>query len=177
MSSSKSEKVKGFLRYSVAHHPICWQYRDHLIRIRGWSLCLGCTGFYSGFILGGITIFLGVFTHVTWEALIFLAIVFSLPTMFRLVDFSFFNSSDRRLRIVFRGFLGLGIVIGIYSIFVAPSFEFQFLQVLLGLVFYAGITVQRIRSGRKEWDLLCATCSFSRNTKCPGMERLFTWQK
>ena len=177
MSSSKTEKIKGFLRYSLAHHPVCWQYRDHLIRVKGWHLCLGCTGFYSGFILGGIGIILGFLQNVDWEGLIILAIIFYLPTMLRLANMRGFNSSNRKLRITFRGSLGIGIVVGLYSIVIAPSFEIQLLQVLIGIVFYSVISYKRIKSGTADWDTLCVTCTFTRNSSCPGMEPLFTWRE
>ncbi len=177
MSNSKSEKIKGFLRYSLAHHPICWQYREHLIRIRGWSLCLGCTGFYSGLFLGFLLILLGLLDNIKWFGLVLLAILLYLPTLFRLANIKGFITTKRYLRILFRELLGIGIAVGIFSIWRAPSFEIQVLQVLIGISFYAFITFKRIKSGSKEWDDLCATCTFDRNAKCPGMEPLFTWRK
>ena len=177
MSSSRTEKLKGFLHYSLAHHPICWQYREHLIRVKGWSLCLGCTGFYSGFIFGAIVIFLGFLQHILWIELIILAILLYLPTMLRLAKVLIFDSTNRKLRIGFRGLLGLGIAVGLYSIIVAPYFEIQLLQVLIGVTFYGIITIKRIKNGTKEWDALCETCTFSRNAQCPGMEPLFTWRE
>ncbi|MHA2388141.1 MAG: DUF2085 domain-containing protein [Candidatus Hodarchaeales archaeon] len=177
MSSSKTEKIKGFVRYSLAHHPVCWQYREHLLRVKGWSLCLGCTGLYSGFILGTIIILLGILHPLEWGELIILAIILYLPTMLRLTHISAFDSSNRKLRISFRGSLGVGIAVGIYSIIKAPSFEIQVIQVLIGIVFYGIISYKRIKSGTKEWDALCDTCSFNRNTACPGMEPLFTWRE
>jgi uncharacterized membrane protein len=177
MSSSKTEKIMGFLRYSLAHHPVCWQYREHLLKVKGWSLCLGCTGFYSGLFLGGFVIFLGLLRDVDWLELIILAIILYLPTMLRLADVRGFNSSNRKLRISFRGLLGVGIAVGIYSILFAPSFEIQALQILIGMAFYTLITFQRIKNGTGKWDALCDTCSFNRNANCPGMEPLFTWRE
>ncbi|MHA2345143.1 MAG: hypothetical protein ACXACP_00350 [Candidatus Hodarchaeales archaeon] len=177
MNSSKTEKVKGFLRYSLAHHPTCWQYREHLIRVNGWSLCLGCTGFYSGFIIGLIVIFLGFLQAFGWTELIILAIFLYLATFLRLANVPFFNSSSRKLRISFRGLLGIGIAVGLYSITIAPSFEIQIFQVLLGITFYGIISFKRVKTGPKEWDTLCESCTFTRNTNCPGMNPLFTWRQ
>ena len=177
MVRSKSEKIKGILRYSLAHHPVCWQFREHLIRINGWSLCLGCTGFYSGFIIGTIPILFGVLNNFKWIELIILAILFFFPTIFRLVDLPFFNSFNRKVRFSFRGLLGIGIAVGIYSIIKAPSFEMQIFQVILGILFYGILSFKRYKTGTEEWDSLCETCSFTRNTKCPGMEPLFTWRE
>ncbi len=177
MSAPKTDKVKGFLRYSLAHHPTCWQYREHLIRMKGWSFCLGCTGFYSGVILGTIFIFFGLLQEIKWLGLVSLAILLYLPTMLRLVNIPLFNSSSRKLRIIFRGLLGIGIAIGILSIIRAPSLEIQFFQVFIGLLFYGIISYVRVKKGPKEWDVLCETCTFTRNTNCPGMNPLFTWRE
>jgi uncharacterized membrane protein len=177
MVRSKSERAKGIFRYLLAHHPICWQFREHLIRINGWNLCLGCTGFYSGFLLATIIILFGFLDSLSWMQLVILAIFFYLPTMLRLGNITLFNPSHRNIRISLRGLLGVGIAIGIFSIINAPSFELQIFQIILGSLFYGILTFKRYRTGPKEWDSLCETCTFTRNIKCPGMEPLFTWRE
>lgn len=176
MANTKLNRLKGFIRYSLAHHPICWQYRNHLIKFKGWYFCLGCTGFYSGFLAGIVLIFGGLFSKISWINLIFIAIIFWIPTILRLVNIKYFNTPKRSLRLIFRFLLGIGIALGIYSIFFAPTPLLQIIQILIGLLFYGIITVYRVRNGPQEWNRLCETCTFTRSKSCPGLSPLFIWR-
>ncbi len=176
MGIPKTSRITGFLRYSLAHHPVCWQFRDHLIRVGGWSLCLGCTGFYGGFIAGiGLIVFGGLSTF-SWFELIVLAFILWIPTLLRLGNLMFFNTARKGYKFVFRVLLGVGIAVGVYSIFIAPSLIIQITQILIGILFYSGLTINRIRKGPQEWDRLCEACTFTRNNYCPGLKPLLIWR-
>ncbi len=175
MSISKL-KVSSFIRYSLAHHPICWQFRDHIINIKGIRLCLGCTGFYTGFFLGLLVGYIWLVDRLAWLYFIMFALFLWIPTIFRLMNVPFFTTTNRRLRFLFRWLLGIGIGIGVISILVAPSVGFQVLQVIIGLLFYIGMTIKRVKGGLRDWDALCNTCTFTRNLNCPGMGPLLAWR-
>jgi hypothetical protein len=89
---------------------------------------------------------------------------------------AFFTSDVKVYRFLFRWSLGLGTGVGIISILVAQSLILQIVQVAIGLIFYIGISIKRIRSGLSDWDVLCETCTFTRSGNCPGMEPLFAWR-
>jgi hypothetical protein len=38
-----------------AHHPDCYRYDHHLVRIGGTALCLGCVSLWTGVVLGAVT--------------------------------------------------------------------------------------------------------------------------
>jgi uncharacterized membrane protein len=120
--------IKGFIRMSLAHHPVCALYNNHLIRIKGVSLCLGCTALYSGMFIGIILLITGILYTIEWKYLVLVAFIMFLPTILRLLDFSIFGTSNKNLRFFYRFILGLGIIIGIASILKAPTIQIQIIQ-------------------------------------------------
>lgn len=167
------ERLIGLLKLSLAHHPLCWQYRNHTIKIFNIKFCLGCTGFYSGLTIGGLIIlFTSFFSPFSWIELVVLSTLLYLPTMLRLLNASFFNTSNKYLRLLFRFLLGFGISTGVLSIFIAYNLLMQILQVLLGVGLYAGLTIQRARN--KDLFKECETCSFTRSPTCPGFKPFHT---
>ena len=167
----KREKFKGFIKLSLAHHPICWHYRMHTIRIRGVALCLGCTGFYSGMIIGIVLTLIGGINRLNWEELVVIATLMFLPTILRLFKIKPFNSKLRETRFFLRWLLGVGVAIGIYSIFNAPNEVIGFVQLFLGIGLYSTISYRRIRSGNF-WSE-CQDCSFHPSPDCPGFSPFY----
>lgn len=161
-----NERLLGILCLSIAHHPLCWQYRNHIIRINNLHLCLGCTGFYSGFLFGLLIFLFSNINLLAWEFLIFIGLILYIPTILRLLNLSFFNSSRKDLRIFFRFLLGFGVTIGLISIFKAPNYLISGIQLLLGIVLYFGIGIKRALS--KDLWMECEECTFSPSPYCPG---------
>jgi hypothetical protein len=162
----KRERFRGFIKLSLAHHPLCWHYRPHTIRFKNVAFCLGCTGFYSGIIIGIIFIISSGLHQLNWEELVTMAIFTFLPTLLRLLNFKLFNSKQRGLRFVFRWLLGVGVAIGLFSIFKAPNQIIGLIQIGLGIGLYSIISYRRIRSGNF-WQE-CQDCSFNPSPDCPG---------
>lgn len=163
------ERLVGLLKLSLAHHPLCWQYRNHTIKIFNIKFCLGCTGFYSGLTIGGLFIlFTSLFSPYSWTELVFLSTLLYLPTMLRLINLPFFNTSNKNLRLLFRFLLGFGVSTGLLSIFIANNLLIQITQFLLGIGLYAGLTIHRARN--KDFFKECETCSFTRSPTCPGFK-------
>ncbi len=165
------EQFKGFVRLSLAHHPTCWQYRLHTIRIKNVAVCLGCTGFYSGMIIVFLFMMITGLHRMDWEILVLLASIFFLPTILRLLKIKPFISKQRKYRFVFRWLLGAGVTIGLFSIFSAPNRVIGLLQIVLGISLYAIISLKRIRSGNF-WEE-CQDCSFNPSSSCPGFEPFY----
>lgn len=164
-----SSKFIGFLKLSLAHHPVCWQYRNHTIKIFNIKFCLGCTGFYSGFFVGSVLILLtSLFSSFSWSELVLISTLFYLPTMLRLISVPYFKTSNKELRLLFRFLLGVGIATGLLSIFIISNLLIQIIQVLMGFGLYAGITLKRVLD--KDAFKECETCSFIRSRSCPGFK-------
>ena len=162
----KRERYKGFIKLSLAHHPMCWHYRLHTFRFRNVALCLGCTGFYSGTIIGILFIFMSGINRLNWEELVTVATIMFLPAILRLLRIEPFNSKRREYRIIFRWLLGVGVVVGIFSIFNAPNQVIGLIQIVLGIGLYSIISYRRIKSGNY-WSE-CQDCSFNPSPECPG---------
>ncbi|MHA2365706.1 MAG: hypothetical protein ACXAC7_17240 [Candidatus Hodarchaeales archaeon] len=163
--------LKGFLKLSLAHHPICWQYRNHVIRFKDWSFCLGCSGFYSGLFLGLGIILLGLLTYFSWFDLILIALLLYFPTIFRILNIPLFTSSKKSFRFIFRFSLGNGIAVGLLSIWIANDIYLQLFQILFGLGFYIALSFKRIID--KESFQECNTCTFLRGSNCPGFKSFY----
>ncbi|MHA1168470.1 MAG: hypothetical protein ACTSP4_01325 [Candidatus Hodarchaeales archaeon] len=160
------DKFKGFLRLSLAHHPLCWHYRLHRIHFLGIELCLGCTGFYLGMIAGIIPVFARMLDNIEWASLVFIASLFFLPSILRIISFPRFNSKNRLPRFLFRFLLGIGVTIGIVSITVAPDPIIAIFQLVLGLGLYITINIKRAMS-KDAWNE-CTECTFTMSLACPG---------
>ena len=161
------ERLFGLLKLSIAHHPLCWQYRNHTIKIFNTKFCLGCTGFYSGFFLGSIIIiFTSFFSNFNWVNLVLLSTILYLPTILRIINIPFFNTSNKQLRLIFRLLLGFGISTGLLSIYIASNFLIQLVQFFMGIGLYAGLTIHRAKN--KDLFKECETCTFQRSDNCPG---------
>ena len=163
--------VKGFFTLMLAHHPICWQYRNHVIRIYNIPVCLGCFGVYSGIITGIGLLWIGMFLGQTWIRLVTLAILLYTPTILRIVEFPFFTTSKKWIRFLFRYCLGLGIAIGLLSIYIASSIQIQVIQVLFGIILYIALNLQRVFN-KDQWKE-CDCCSYYRSNNCPGFRSFF----
>ncbi|MFX1285796.1 MAG: DUF2085 domain-containing protein [Promethearchaeota archaeon] len=162
----RKEQFKGFVKLSLAHHPLCWQFKAHTIRIGGIVLCLGCTGFYSGILIGTFIVIFGRLFQFEWLVLVSIATILAFPTILRLLKIPFFASTNKILRLLYRWLLGIGVSIGLVSIFKAPHLIIGLIQFVLGFGLYLGIALNRMRS--KEMWTECQDCSYSISLECPG---------
>lgn len=163
------ERFKGLIKLSLAHHPLCWHYRLHTIRFRNVSFCLGCTGFYSGIILGILFVYMSGIHRLNWGELVTIVTILFLPTILRLLNIEPFNSKQRKLRFIFRWLLGVGVAVGIFSIFNAPNQFIGFAQLVFGIGLYSMISYRRLKSGNSgDFWSECQDCSFTPSPECPG---------
>lgn len=139
-----------------------------MIRVRSWSFCLGCTGFYSGLLVGIMVGFFVIPAPLDWSILIGIAVFLAMPSIARLIGMPPFSSSSRLPRFAFRVLLGCSVGLGIYSISIAPSIATKLIQVAIGIVVYLAIGFHRVRNAGA-WNEICDTCSFERSVHCPGM--------
>ncbi|MFX0086435.1 MAG: hypothetical protein ACFFAU_12265 [Candidatus Hodarchaeota archaeon] len=162
----RNKRLLGLLYLSVAHHPLCQYYRNHLIRLNNLALCLGCVGLYSGLGIGILVLVLINTENYDWELLIFLALMLYMPTILRLLNFPLFNSSRRIFKLLYRFLLGLGVAVGFLSILKVPNFFLGFFQFALGVFLYFSIAIKRVLS-KDVWKE-CESCVFSPSPDCPG---------
>ncbi|UCG02167.1 MAG: DUF2085 domain-containing protein [Candidatus Heimdallarchaeota archaeon] len=155
------------MKLSLAHHPICGQFRSHTFSVGGLFLCLGCTGFYSGVLIGGLIILIVRAFQLDWFTLVCISAAMFLPTIFRLMKIPVFSSEDKYIRFLFRLLLGAGVAFGLTSIVKAPHVLIGLIQLILGVGLYLGIGINRIRS--KNMWLECQDCTYTLSTECPGL--------
>lgn len=161
-----NRRLLGLFHLSIAHHPLCQYYQNHVIRVNHLALCLGCTGFYSGLGIGIFILLISNMKHFVWEILVFIALILYTPTILRLLNFPLFNSSRKSFRFIYRFLLGLGVSVGFFSILIVPNFFLGIFQFFLGVCLYLSIGIKRILS-KDVWNE-CKNCSFSPSPDCPG---------
>ncbi len=138
-------------------------------------MCLGCTGFYSGILIGILLTFISGLYQLNWEVLVTLAVLMFFPTLLRLLKVRPFNSKLRVFRLIFRWLLGFGVAVGLFSIFNAPNSIIGLIQVVLGVGLYSLISYRRIKSGN--FWLECQECSFNPSPDCPGLSPFYLPKK
>ncbi|MFX0122097.1 MAG: hypothetical protein ACFFAE_00535 [Candidatus Hodarchaeota archaeon] len=163
----KIERLKGFAKLSLAHHPLCWHFKTHTLSIGGISFCLGCAGFYSGVLIGVLIMVMWRIFQLDWITLVCIATAMFLPTIFRLIKIPLFSSEDKYIRFFFRWVLGIGVAFGLVSIVKAPHLMIGLIQFILGVGLYLGIGINRIRS--KDMWIECQDCKYTISTSCPGL--------
>ena len=154
----------GFLKMSLAHHPLCYFYRHDVIRVpffRSYPLCLGCTGVYSGMLFMLLDIFAGFF-HPNWNLAIEVFFVCMIPTFIRF--FITIPKKMKLLRFATRFLLGLAVGIGLFSLEIAPNVFLLILQLFIGILIYLLLARQRAKDPYPE----CIPCSFNPSKACPG---------
>ena len=160
---------KGFIKMSLAHHPLCYFYRNDIIRLpffRNYPLCLGCFGVYSGILLMLLVLFLGFF-HPNWNLAVILSLLFLVPTCIRFI--LIIPKKMKMLRLLTRLLLGFAIGIGLYSLTIVPNILLLVLQLLLGIVIYILLAIQRTRNPYPE----CLPCIYNPSKACPGLSPFF----
>jgi hypothetical protein len=163
----KIERLKGFVKLSLAHHPLCEHFRSHTLQIGGINLCLGCSGFYGGILIGILVIVISWnLTRIEWFSLVVISTVMLLTTIFRLMNIPFFSTKRKSLRLLFRLLLGFGVAIGLVSLVIVPNVLIGLIQFLLGMGLYLGIGINRIRS--KDMWIECQDCLHTISINCPG---------
>jgi len=113
-----------------------------------------------------------------WEELVIIATTLFIPTILRLLHIKPFNSKQRTLRFIFRWLLGIGVTVGIFSIFNSPNQYIGFIQLVLGIGLYSMITFRRLQSEHSgNYWFECQECSFTPSPECPGYSPFYMAKK
>ena len=64
-----------------AHHPDCYRYDHHLVRFRNTSLCLGCLGLWTGFILSFLLLFQNLWLSLNLWHNFLVGLILLIPTI------------------------------------------------------------------------------------------------
>jgi len=143
---------------NLAHHPTCEKYDNHIIRIFGRALCIGCTFFYTGFIISTIIFFstANIFIR-NWNiSMIIWAIGFVLFSLF-LVQLQI--KEIKILKIILRFCLGFGSSLMIFSILVKIPFNWIGIVVrIIAVVFYYFLYKLFFKLRKRKTDNYCIDC-------------------
>jgi len=149
-----------------AHHPDCYRYDHHLLRVGRRPLCLGCCCLWSGVALG-----LPTSTLVPPWWLVALGLALVAPTALQPYI------QRKPFKIVARSMLGVGCAWYVLGLIVAPSWDPQGLAVRLAGAGLFHLLYRALRQLRqKRLNDPCAECPHGRKPFClhylPQFERL-----
>lgn len=98
MTSNLFDKLKlnRSQYWFIAHHPVCDRYSNHLIFIKGYPFCLGCTFMYLGVLFGVVVVNLIPWNTVSFATSLSCHLLLLLPTAIQpWIQYKFFKKIAR----------------------------------------------------------------------------------
>lgn len=108
----------------LAHHPLCGEFEDHVFKIRGRYVCIGCATVYPSAILTALL--LSITNSSSFEIALPIALSAFALNLMR------FLSKSHRLSILFNASLGVSLGASLLSAIHAPE-NLQLVVVFVGL--------------------------------------------
>lgn len=109
----------------LSHHPLCGKFEDHIFKIRGRYVCIGCATVYPSAV---VTILLLSIMNMSS-----FAIVFPIALSSFAVNLMRFLDKSHRLSLTFNAILGVSVGASLLSAIYAPK-DIQLAVILVGLV-------------------------------------------
>jgi hypothetical protein len=97
----------------LSHHPLCGKFEDHVFKIRGRYVCIGCTTVYPSAILTALVLWIGNSSS--------FAIAFPIAVSAFALNLLRFSSRSHRLSILFNISLGVSLGASLLSAIYAPE--------------------------------------------------------
>jgi len=136
---------------TIAHHPTCSRYKNHLFKIGKIYLCVGCTSVYSTLSIFLILFF--IYKAFFLQHFIILPLLFLYGTTTAVLQ-SLTKPKNKWVKALLRSNLGLGLGAYLAIIFLTPSW-----WIMVLLIFLAGVGVYVYNLTRKGANMaLCQTC-------------------
>lgn len=138
----------------LSHHPLCGRFDDHMLKVRGRYVCLGCVTVYPSAIVAGLSLFaLDVSSF---------AIVFPIALFAFALNLLRFLSKSHRLSVLFNASLGISLGASMLSAIYAP----QNLQLPIVMVVLAVAVSFSFLKGRRVFAV-CKSCErYSEFPRC-----------
>ena len=146
----------------LSHHPLCSSFKDDLIIIKGWKLCLGCTISYPitlGILLGSPWLFYG-----NWDTIKLLE--WGIPLGLMQILSTFGLTKFRLVKVIIK--ISLGIGTGLTTIAILTLHLPWSLKIL---IFICCIQIASIPAGLRTRNIRkkCIKCPYKAQwNSCPG---------
>jgi hypothetical protein len=108
----------------LSHHPLCGKFEDHVFKIRGRYMCIGCATVYP---FAVVTVLLLLITNMSS-----FAIAFPIALSSFAVNLMRFLSKSHQLSLAFNAILGVSVGASLLSAVYAPK-DIQLAVVLVGI--------------------------------------------
>lgn len=152
-----------------SHHPACKFYSNHILWIRNVPFCLGHFGMISGIGLGSVLLF--SFNFINWWLNLIIGICLYLPTLAQ-IKFKL----PKVLKLISRGFLGVGIVFQFTFIYLLPWDLMNLVLKIILLIIFWKVRAETLKLRGQNLDNPCINCEEGIypfcNYKRPYIEKL-----
>jgi len=97
----------------LSHHPLCGRFEDHVFRIRGRYLCIGCATVYPSALVTALLLLM--------VSPVSFAVIFPIALSFFALNLMRFLSKNHRLSVLFNVSLGISLGAALFSAVYAPA--------------------------------------------------------
>ena len=108
----------------LSHHPLCGKFDDHMFKIRGRHVCIGCTTVYPSAVAAAVLLTVSGQTS--------FGVVFPIALLFFAVNLTRLLVRSHRLSVLFNVCLGVSLSASLLSAFHAPE-GLQLPVIIVGL--------------------------------------------
>ncbi len=147
-----NQKLRHFSMQYLAHHPLCYNFNNHVFKIGSLYFCVGCFSVLFGFIVSSILFFIFKAFFETLPIILASVGLFGVcMSLFQLL----LKPENKFLKFLFR--LLLGVAIGAYTgiLILVPKI---WLSILLFLLLFPGVYLYNILRGSSPYKE-CEKCS------------------
>ena len=171
IKNAKKKFPKPLIKNAVyAHHPTCDEYSHHIVWMFGRAFCIGCTFFYSGFIIS--TILFLIFSRVRVRSWVEMAIIWGIGFVLFLsflpqLKMKKIMKRFKVLKMFFRFNLGFGSSLLIFSVMVkAPADYIGIILRFVSIVLYYLMYRLFFKLRAKHKEEYCLNCSKGKYPFC-----------
>ncbi|MFX0183208.1 MAG: hypothetical protein ACFE95_09040 [Candidatus Hodarchaeota archaeon] len=158
------------LPFYFAHHTLCNNYRQEVIKLGSWFICRGCTLVYCSTLVSFIlSVLFNPFNNYSLFEVFILVLIISSPTWLGFI----FPFRSRKIKDILRISMGLGWGIALAEIWIQPLWSEKIIIFLLMITFL--VIFQRIRRYQtsRRHIVICDNCKELNINACEGFKNQF----
>lgn len=167
-------RMKMFAWFYFAHHPLCKNYRQEVIEIKGMYLCKGCTEVYSSsfFVIFLVAIF-NPLSSLNLFQLLIIAFLSIIPAIIG----NIIHFKRRVIKDIIRIILGVGIGIGLSELLLFSDLVTKVVIIIIFLLIYYLFKFTRSKKNIIYHDDLCSNCKQFTEQACESYKRVFVTER
>lgn len=155
-----------FSWFYFAHHPLCKNYSDEVLKINDYYFCRGCSEVYgTALFIILFSFFLEPIKTLNIFQFILIGILSIIPSFIG----NIIHFKHRLIKDILRIILGLGLGIGVFSIIILPDIISKLSILLFMAIMYFIFKISR----SNQESYLCPECTSFTDNACASYKRVF----